>query len=469
MRILLINPPYTTIYGKYQPLAKVGALWSPLGLMYLASSLEGAGHKVEINDLEINPEYISTIKCFKPDIVGITSVTPTYHIATEIFHTIKNIDDSIITIAGGPHYTALPKESLQENKDIDFIIHGEGEVTIIELIKEINGRHNFNKIKGVAYEDEEGIKINERRELIRDLDKILFPARHLIDQSKYLWSVPKKGLIPITSLMTTRGCPSLCSFCSQHITFGRRVRYRSSDNVVQEIEEAKEKYHIDHFTVVDDTLGLNKKRTYELCDAIKDLNITFEGYTRVDVIDKELLLRLKEAGLNRLSFGIESGDQNILDAIRKGINPEQIKKAYEIATEVGLETRGSIILGLPFETKETIKETIKFIKSLKCKQMYVNVGTPFPGTEYCEMAQKGYGGLRLIDTDWRDYRRWGSAVLDVNDLTAEDLIRWQRKALLSFYLRPKQIWYNFHRAGLKAAVHNGWAFVKSFIGRLENV
>ena len=180
-------------------------------------------------------------------------------------------------------------------------------------------------------------------------------------------------------------------------------------------------------------------------------------------LTKEMLKKMKEAGLIRLSFGVESGNPDLLEEAKKGTNLDQIKKAYELADSLGIETRMSIILGLPFETEETIKRTIKFMKGLKCEQAYVNIGTPFPGTEYYDMAKRGYGGLKLLTEDWREYRRWGNAVININDLNRKDLIKWQRRALLEFYLRPKQMIYNLRRAGLKAAIKNAISFIRSFI------
>jgi len=444
-RILLINPSFTGIYGNFAPAAKVGVLWPPMGLAYLASNIKG-DYDIKILDLEINSNLEEMVKSFKPDFVGVSFTTPLYNQAMELFGKIKIINPDIWTIAGGPHPTTLP-ESVISNKNVDTVIVGEGEVAINIFLKKPK--------KGVL----------KREPLIKNLDTLNFPARDLLENEKYLFSVPKKGIVPLTSFMSSRGCPFLCTFCSQHLMFGRRMRYRSTKNCIDEIKEIKEKYKISHLSMLDDTLGLDKKRTYELCDAIikEKLDITFEGYTRVNVITKELLEKLKAAGLNRLSFGVESGNQEILNAIKKGINLEQIKKAYELTDAAGIETRMSIIFGLPFETEKTIKKTIKFMKSLKCKQAYVNIGTPFPGTEFYENAKSGYGGLKLLTEDWKEYRRWGNAVINVNSLKAKDLIKWQRRALLEYYLRPKQIYYNLKRAGFEAAFKNGISFLKSFV------
>jgi len=319
MNIILIYPEFTDIYGRYKAAAKVGVVYPPLGLMYLASSLEQDGHKVQILDTEVEnlskTEIIKKIISIKPDFVGITSTTPLHHKATELFKLIKQADPSIKTISGGPHPTALPEETLKECQEIDIVCVGEAE----ETIREICNEKELVKINGICFREKNKIVTTEKRKLIQNLDSIPLPARHLVKNEKYLWSVPKKGIMPVTPIMTTRGCPYKCVFCSQLVIFGNCMRYRSVDNVIQEIDEIVNKYKIKHLVFYDDTLGLNKKITYELIDAIKKekLDFTFEGMTRVNIVNKELLEKLKSVGLNRLSFGVESGNQHILDASKK--------------------------------------------------------------------------------------------------------------------------------------------------------
>lgn len=467
MKILLVYPPFTEIYGKYKPAAKIAAIYPPLGLLYIAAVLQDK-HKVKILDMEVDNlsanDFKKVLSSFKPDVVGITSTTPLHHQVIKLFEIAKNKDSKIITIAGGPHPTSLPEETLQECKAIDFIVIGEGEVTIQELLKNLTKNKNFSHIEGIAYRNKDKVIITQKRPLIENLDSLPFPARNLIKNEKYIWGVPGRGLIRTTVFQTLRGCPYQCSFCSQHVLFGRKVRNRSVENVIAEIKEIVKKYRIQHLVLCDDTFGLEKKRTFDFCERLKEANlgITWEGMTRVNIVTRELLEEMKSAGFVRISFGVESGNQKILDAVKKGITLEQIKNAYEIADSLGLETRMSIIFGLPFETKKTIRKTLDFMKSLKAYQAYINIGTPFPATEYYDMTKSGYGGMKLLTNDWQEYRRWGNAVISVNDLSRDDLIKLQKKGLLEFYFRPKQIIYNLKRAGVKAAIENLLGFGKSF-------
>lgn len=468
MKITLVNPRYTDIYGRYKTAARKAVLaCPPLGVLYVAAVLERNGHKVSIIDAEAellkNNAIVKNLEKNKPQVLGITSTTPTHYKAERLFSLSKRIDEKIITISGGPHPTVLPQETLQSCRDIDYVVYGEGEKTIVELIKAIEGNEELNDVKGICFRKGENIKTTQKRELISNIDTLPFPARHLLKKDLYKWSVPGHGIMPVTSISTTRGCPFSCIFCSQHVTFGKKMRYRTIDKVIEEIRDITSS-GVNHLVFVDDSLTLKRNRIIDFCKRLKDenLDITWEGMTRVDLVDKKLLQLMKNSGFVRISYGIESGNPHILNGAKKGITLDQIRKAYEITEATGLEARSSAIFGLPFETQETVKKTIRFLKSVKCKQTYINIGTPFPGTEYYEMAKNGFGGLKLLTNDWREYRRWNNAVIEVNDLTKEDLIAWQRKAMLQFYLRPKQIIYNLKRAGLKAAIQNVSGFLRSF-------
>jgi len=232
---------------------------------------------------------------------------------------------------------------------------------------------------------------------------------------------------------------------------------------MNEIEHIVSQCGIRYLFFVDDTMTLDRERISEMCIEIKkrNLKVGWDCTTRANVVSKELLSEMQSAGLKRISFGIESGNQHILDAVKKGTTLEQLKQAYIWCHKLSLETRGSVMIGNPFETKETIKQTSDFIRSLKCYQVYINIAMPYPGSELFEMAKDGVGGLKLLTDDWREYRRYGNSVMEMNGLTVKDLISAQRKMYLRFYIRPSIILYNLRRAGLKAAIINIWAFIRS--------
>jgi len=461
MKVLLVNPEYMQVYGKYKHVARIGVFYPPLGLMYLAASLERDGHRVRLLDCEVeNESLIDCLKSFKPDMVGITSTTPLHHNAMELFNIVKKINSGIITVSGGAHANVLGRQVLEECESIDVVCAGEGEITIREICRNIN---NLSKVEGVVCRNGDSIIKNPPRQLMQDINEVPFPARHLVKLKEYRFSVPGKGIVPVTPIRTMRGCPYRCVFCSQHCIFGHEIRYRSVNSIIEEIKEIIYKHEISDLVFYDDTFGLNRELTYELVDVVikEKLKFTIEGWTRASIIDEPFIKALKSIGLTRLSIGVESGNQHILDSSKKGVSLEQIRKAYEIASKYKIETRMSIIFGLPFETSKTIRKTLQFMKSLKCYQAYVNVATPFPGTEFYDMAKSGYGGLKLLTHDWREFRRWGGAVISVNDLQPQDLIKWQKRALLEFYLTPGRVVYNLRRAGLKAAIVNLISMIKS--------
>ncbi len=472
MKILFIQPPWGEAYGSFKEAAKIGNAYPPLSLGYLSSVLKKEGHQTKIIDAEIGSltkeKVVRRVRRYQPDLVGFTATTPIFHLACELAAEIKKKLPVTPVMIGGPHLTAMPRQAFSQSKMFDFGIYGEGEETIVELVQFISsGRPALKRIKGILYRGKGGRTIkNPPRPLISDLDRLPFPDRRGLKLDKYLWSVPKKGIVKFTTLMTTRGCPFNCIFCSTHTVFGKKIRERSVENVLIELEHMVKKLKIKHFTLIDDTLTLNRQRVIEICQGIIDrkLDITWEGWTRANTIDKELLNIMRQAGFVRVSFGIESGDPKILKVIKKGVTLAQVRKAYKMAKEAGLETRGSVMIGHPFETKKTVMRTLKFIKSLKnCDQMYINITTPYPGTELYQMIKKNIGGISLLTDDFSQFKRYGEAVIEVNDLTRENLINFQRKGFKMFYFSPRRIVYNLKRAGLRAAIINSLAFFKGVI------
>jgi len=456
MNVILINPPFIEIYGNYSAAAKVGAQsQQPLGICYIGGVLEKAGHKVKIIDADVEGlsvlDILDIIGKEKPDMVGTTGTTPMYNSSRMVLEKIKESFPDIITVLGGFHLTALPERTMDELRAADFGVYGEGEETIKELVKKLENKEDPYGIDGIVYFREGKVHKNPPRQLIANLEEIPFPARHLLKMELYKWSVPDKGIVSVTSMNTQRGCPFDCIFCGVKTIFPK-IRYRDINNVMEEIEHVINEYGVQHIQICDDTLTLNKKKVEQFVSEVRrrKLNFSFEGYTRANTVTREMLKELKSVGLVRLSFGVETGNPKILKAIKKGVTLEEIKEAFRLTHELGIETRCSLMIGHPFETKETIKETMKFAKELKCYQAYINITTPYPGCELYEMAKKGYGGLRLLTDDWKEYRRYGNSVMEMNNLTQDELIECQRKAYKDFYMRPHIIWYNVKRAGFKA-------------------
>lgn len=474
MRILLVAPPWLEVYGNFKSAAKIGCVSPPLGLTYLGSSILAAGSQCKIIDMESEElkvlGLISAIKEYQPDLIGLTATTPVINNCKLIAKEIKKVFPELVVCLGGVHATVVGRSVMDDCEYFDFMVAGEGEAAIKEIISAIESGKSLENIDGVIFRQGSVIIENNKRSLIEDLDKIVKPARELLNLEHYKHYLPGKGLVAYASIFTSRGCPFFCTFCSQHTMYGRQVRWHSIERVIEELKEVTEKLGVKHVIIMDETMTLKKDRMLQLCQTIMDegLKFTWEGWTHASTIDEEILSAMKAAGLIRLSFGVESGDPDILKSIQKGVTLEQIRNAYKAAEKIGIETRGSAILGHPNETRKSAWRTIKFMKSIKeCQQMFLNIACPYPGTYLYDCAVNGKEGMTLHTTDYSRYQRYGEPVISVNDLSPKDLQRMQSIGLLYFYCTPRRIWYNLvKRTGFRSGLINAFAFLQSILSSL---
>ena len=475
MRIVLINPPFFQVHGGFKDAAKIGSSYPPMGLLYLSGKLRSEGHKVHIIDVSIehlySNELIGIILDYKPDLIGITATTPLYREACKIAKAIKSKNDVPIVI-GGYHVTILQKPVMADHTEFDYAVLGEGEITFSKLIRCLEQGGDPANIPGLLIRSGGNVEFTGIRPMVNNLDELPYPAHDLINKKLYLWTAPRKGVVPITIILTKRGCPFHCTFCSQKSMFTRKVRYRSIDNVLDELEEITKVLGFHHILIQDDTLVIKRERMLQLCEGIhqRGLKFTWEGLARANLVDKELINIMAEAGLVRISFGIESGDDEILQTIQKGVTKEQMRTAYKWCEEAGIETRGSAIIGHPGETRKSAWKTILFVRSIThLDQLLLNIMVPYPGTEVHRLASKGEAGYRLLSADYENYVRYANPVLEVNDLDAKTLVRMQSIGLWLFYLTPRRIIYNLRRAGLTNGIRLAIAFLKGqFINMLSD-
>jgi len=423
MNVLLVRPSNIEVYDLFK-LKTRERVEPPFGMMYLAAWLRKArpDDKVEIWDAECKELDYRKMKQF--DVVASGGTTPEYDLIAEIFRKVKETDREIVTVAGGPHYSAVPHPT----PNLDYIITGEGEASFAELVGEL---------------ETNGSKRPEKTEVIKgkpvdNLDEIPFPTRDLVDNDCYTYMIEGK-LQKATLMMTSRGCPYKCIFC-HNSKFPRKLRFRSLENVVGEMRDLA-KYKIKNFLFVDDTFTLHKKRTMELCDRMikEDFNFRWACFTRADTISRDLVQKMEDAGCRELSIGVESGNQEILDIICKDETKEQIRKASEIVSKFPkIDKRSSYIIGHPYETMETAMETINFAKSLPVDRAFFNIMTPYPSSVLYDMAKKGQG-IRILTENWSEYKRFGNCVIETDELSRDQIIELQKTALKEFWTQPRVV------------------------------
>lgn len=450
MKIALLFPSWTGEYGIFSHFAKKASTWPPLNLAYLAAIAEKSGHEVRIIDGEAEglslKKTLKEVAAFGPDLIGITATTPFYHLGVELARELKEAGINVPMIIGGHHITVLKDKGFADPFDYAFI--GEAEVSWPEFLKRLEGKKDVSDVKGILFRSGGTIRSTGVQEKIDDIDSIPFPARHLLKMDRYIIGT-MRGKKNFTTIMTTRGCPFKCVFCSTDV-FGSKVRRRSARSVIDEIKSVIAGYGIRHFIFLDDTLTLDRGYILEICGMIagEGLSITFEGSTRANLVDDELISRMAKAGLIRLSFGLETVDPEIRRIIKKEVPLESYAIANRITNKYKIETLNSVMLGLPGETRRTVEETLAFLKNAReIHQANFSIATPYPGTELFSMAKKGEHGLKLMTEDFSKYRRYGSAVMAVNDLSPGDLIELQNDGFVSIYSRPWRIMPMIRKSG----------------------
>ncbi|MEM1983082.1 MAG: radical SAM protein [Sulfolobales archaeon] len=438
MRILLALPPETHHLEVYSIL---GAYTPPLGLAWIASVLEKAGHKVKIVDsptmkLSIK-DFIREVRTWSPDIIGFSIITPTALKSYDTVKLLKKYLKDVPIICGGPHPTFMYDEALAAGFDV--VVRGEGELTTLELVNTIERlgfpNNELKNIKGIAFKDRGGNHVvTMPRELIHDLSKLPWPAHHLLNMDAYLMFSKS---IRVAHVIASRGCPYGCIFCSTSYFWGRRIRFRPAKDVAEEVKFLAERYKVKRVAFMDDELTASRAFMNEFINEIKQhkLDLEFSCGSRVDHVDRELLNNMKAAGFNAIYFGVESSSQTSLDKIGKRIRIDSVIKAFKLVKELGLYHVGTFILGFPWEKIEDMEGTINFAIKLDPSYAQFTIATPYPGTPLYEYALKKN---LIIDSNWEHFTTL-RPVMRGFYFDGRDLARVLARAYRKFYLRPKYL------------------------------
>ncbi len=457
MKVLLINPPQTFYPGSEQPAGNL-----PIGLMYIAAVLQKSDYKVEILDafmaatFQKNSDTISVgmpfeqikqeINSRKPDIVGISGpFTCQIENSIKVSNLAKEVNPDIWTVIGGPHVTLVPKEFLEEAKNVDIAVAGEGEYAMLDIAQTFEGKKQLSEVEGIVYRQNGEVVVNKQRPFVGNLDELPYPAYDLVDMEQYLnpknigyRSFQDRAITMITS----RGCPFNCCFCAVHLHMGQKFRAHSAEYVLDHIQYVVEKFKVKNIFFEDDNLTLDVKRFEAICDGIIERKIKIGWETpngvRADCLNFELLKKMKRSGANSIFVGVESGDQQILDkVICKSLDLNRVVEFAKNAKEIGLKTGAFYIIGFPGETKENMQRTVTFALDLKRKYdmgMHLFMATPSYGTRlYNECKEKGYIQQNLTWNAFAQARQpKGMPLITTNEFTPAEVKEIAAKALAEY-------------------------------------
>lgn len=445
MRVMLINPPIDSVLeeGNANPVTSFLFYNSaPLGLLYIGAVLEQAGHDVAAIDAAaelLNVEKtVARVQEFAPDVIGIGSFTVTFDTCKKLGQALKDALPDVPIILGSYHVSLVPEEAMA-NEQFDVGVLGEGEHTMLELVEHYeHGESRLEDIEGIVYRQPEGgFHFTAKRKKLRDLDELPFPARHLLPPNIYRPVPVDEHAFPKFAVVTSRGCPHACAFCQKS-----RSGYRSHSPayVVDEIEHLIRDFGVRDIAFVDSLFCANKKRVYAICDEMirrgVHEKISWTCSSRVEVVDEPLLRRMKEAGCWRTRFGVESGSDQVLDFISKGITKEKIRAAITAADKVGLRPKAFFMVGHMPDTKETILETIEFAKSIPLHDVTVQINTLLPQTPQMDIwRREGAKWGRIVNQTDNEKSFWEPTFVPWG-LEAGDLIELHRRFYREFYFRP---------------------------------
>ena len=469
MKITLVNPPISLedVYGRFRKLA---SFQPPVGLASLAGYLLPHGHEVQIIDCNALgmsvKQAVREIQSNPPDLLGLYTISYNYPCIERLVKGIRDVNKSLKIVAGGPHVTFLPEQTL-EDTTIDYCVLGEGEETLLELVQRLDGDLNnrdLSDVAGLAYRSSDGeIIVTSERLTVKDIDSIPFPAIHLLPSlGKYELYLLHHKRLPYMTVASSRGCPYKCVFCET--PSGKTVRAHSPEYVVDYLGHLSKDYGVKEAFFVDDTFTLNEKRVLTICDLMlkKNLDLTWSGTAHANVKNMDMFKVMRKAGCWIVALGAETGNQKIIDTLDKGTTLENIRATAKGITDAGLKLKTFFVLGNPGDTIETIDETIQFAKLLKGHFPVFSLMTPYPGAplwktaeQYGTFDRSGFDKLLLATSD---------PVFVPYGLTQKDLISKQKEAFRTNYFSVGMVLRHLQKT---ESLHDFMVLVKAFIQFLK--
>ena len=436
--ILLIQTPNVT--GSFFNLSGREV---PLSLCSIAAYLRDRDFRVALIDLDftrqVDRDLERALSVHRPRFVGLSAYTPNIAVAGRIAETIKSRNPDISTIIGGFHASALPEETMREMPAFDYLAVGEGEQTLAELLS----GDPVENIAGLYSRNGSELHYPGPRPLIADLDTLPFPDRSLIPVTQYVPDPGNYFQLPSTGVLFSRGCPFRCTFCSKSV-FGNRIRYRSTDNFLEEIKECIGRWGIRDFRLEDEAPTIKTDNVRNLSEAIirQGIAITWSCFSRVDTVDAETLRLMMAAGCYHVTYGIESSLPETLERINKRIDIDQAEETVRMTKEIGIECKANFILGFPWEDADDMRKVVRYAKNLSPDLVTINLFKPLPGSAlYNELKEQG----KLRHTSWEDYFTTSEGLLFEAAYTEQEALSILRNAVFSFYFRPAYILQRFER------------------------
>jgi len=444
MKVLIINPPWpgkgygTRSQNRIIKHRSDKYLQYPIFLAYSTAHLIRAGHEVAyidsvIQDYDMDRTVVEACRT-APDVIFMETTTPSIEADYANLIQLKQATGATV-IVGGPHASYFHRSVLEECPAIDVVIRHEFDTKIARVVSNL---HDLRKVSGITYRDDDGINDNGDGELEQDLDNVPFPNRDVVPWNWYLEAWYSRR--PFMNMMTSRGCPYHCSFCLwPQIMYGHRQRFRSVDNVLSEIKYLVDRYGVRELNIDDGTFTTNKARVIEFCQKLRGagLKLIWTCNGRVDNLDDEMLSEMKQSGCKMIRLGVESGSQEVLDKIRKGLTLRQIEDGVRLVKKHGIQALGGFMFGFPYDSRESVEQTIQLAKKLSPDQVQFSISMCYPGTSLYEYA--GSNNL-LLAKSFKEFDMTYGPVVKTLDMERDDLKNILARAYREFYFRPAFVW-----------------------------